>query len=375
MSMFGSLGGGSSYEMPDDYVAGDLAAPAELQRLRGSGATVLVEVVEGGAGAGVSCTDELVVDGIAPDSAAQQAGVQLGMRLVALETGADGTAWDAWQGRPMTWDGVYDIVSQAPRPWRFTFTPADPADEPEPEPMPAPAPAPPQKAEAPAPAPAPVPPNEAEALAAGEAAAEAAERSRKARLAELSAAEEEEADKAEATRIPTEAEFEALLKQIEDTVLAGPDMKESREGTFERLRKEWKAPPLALLSAALPTGWEGEEVLAYAASAQATDLSEDLEGKSAAEIEATFAQGDRAMQNIMGAARRVLFFPSREDMTHYPKLLAINPQTSKLQVPFLAMFYLSHARRWKTLVPFIVADGMLTLAGLVSESCLSFHFL
>ena len=71
MSMFGSLGGGSSYEMPDDYVAGDLAAPAELQRLRGSGATVLVEVVEGGAGAGVSCTDELVVDGIAPDSAAQ----------------------------------------------------------------------------------------------------------------------------------------------------------------------------------------------------------------------------------------------------------------------------------------------------------------
>ena len=48
------------------------------------------------------------------------------------------------------------------------------------------------------------------------AAAEAAERSRKARLAELSAAEEEEADKAEATRIPTEAEFEALLKQIEE---------------------------------------------------------------------------------------------------------------------------------------------------------------
>ena len=32
-------------------VAGALAAPAELQRLRGSGATVLVEVVEGGAGA------------------------------------------------------------------------------------------------------------------------------------------------------------------------------------------------------------------------------------------------------------------------------------------------------------------------------------
>jgi len=89
MSMFGSLGGGSSYEMPDDYVAGDLAAPAELQRLRGSGATVLVEVVEGGAGAGVSCTDELVVDGIAPDSAAQQAGVAaVARRTVDVMLGA-----------------------------------------------------------------------------------------------------------------------------------------------------------------------------------------------------------------------------------------------------------------------------------------------
>ena len=40
-------------------------------------------------------------------------------------------------------------------------------------------------------------------------------------------------------------------------------------------------------------------------------------------------------------------------MSQYPKLLAINPETAKLQVPFLAMFYLSHARNWKTLQPFV----------------------
>ena len=50
---------------------------------------------EGGAGAGVSCTDDLTVDGIAPDSAAQTAGVQLGMRLVQLQHGGEGDGWDA----------------------------------------------------------------------------------------------------------------------------------------------------------------------------------------------------------------------------------------------------------------------------------------
>ena len=50
---------------------------------------------EGGAGAGVSCTDDLTVDGIAPDSAAQTAGVQLGMRLVQLQHGGEGEGWDA----------------------------------------------------------------------------------------------------------------------------------------------------------------------------------------------------------------------------------------------------------------------------------------
>ncbi len=301
------------------------------------------------------------VDGLAPESAAQAAGVRLGMRLVALDTGGD-ASWDAWQGVPMSWDGVAGIVAEAPRPWRFTFAPADPPGEPEPAPEPAAEPPAAQEV-APAPAmatsPVPVP---AEAAAA----AEAAERARRQRLAQLDVLEAEE-DAADANRNPTDAEFEALLQQIEDTVLAGPDMKASREGTFERLRTEWKTPPLALLSAALPTGWEGEKVLAYAASIEATAGEGEAERKSPAELEASFAAGDSAMQNLMGAARRVLFFPSREDMTHYPKLLAINPETRKLQVPFLAMFYLAHARRWKTLLPFIVSDGMLTLAGLVLQ--------
>jgi len=43
----------------------------------------------------VSCTDDLTVDGIAPDSAAQTAGVQLGMRLVQLQHGGEGEGWDA----------------------------------------------------------------------------------------------------------------------------------------------------------------------------------------------------------------------------------------------------------------------------------------
>ena len=50
-------------------------------------------------------------------------------------------------------------------------------------------------------------------------------------------------------------------------MLPGEDLKESREGTFERLRKEWNTPPLGLLSAALPDGWAGEAVDAAAAKA------------------------------------------------------------------------------------------------------------
>ena len=92
---------------------------------------------------------------------------------------------------------------------------------------------------------------------------------------------------------------------------------------MQRLRKEWKAPPLALLSAALPTGWEGEQVLAYAEAIETQGGG--LEEQSPEAMEASFEATDRAMENLMGAARRVLFFPSREDMTHYPKLLAISP--------------------------------------------------
>ena len=50
-------------------------------------------------------------------------------------------------------------------------------------------------------------------------------------------------------------------------MLPGEDLKGSREGTFERLRKEWNTPPLGLLSAALPDGWAGEAVDAAAAKA------------------------------------------------------------------------------------------------------------
>ena len=50
-------------------------------------------------------------------------------------------------------------------------------------------------------------------------------------------------------------------------------------------------------------------------------------------------------------------------MGHYPALLAVQPETRQLQVPFIAMFYLSHARRWATMEAFVSAGGMLTLAG------------
>ena len=307
MSMFENLGGSSSYDMPDDYVAGDLDAPPALRSLRASGAAVVVECVEGGAGAGVSCTAELVVDGIAPESASQQAGVQLGMRLVALETGGgEDASWGAWQGKPMTWDGVYDIVSSAPRPWRFTFAPPELDAEPEPTPA---AEAPVKKAnEEPAAAARPMTPREPTA-AELEQAAVLALKAREARLAALTATEREE-EKAETSRIPTEAEFEALLLHIEETVLKGDEMKESRDGTFARLRKEWEMPPLALLSAALPAGWEGEEVCAYAA--KAGEETKAMQGRSAAELEAGLEEGERNMQAIVGAARRVLFFPSGE---------------------------------------------------------------
>ena len=53
----------------------------------------------------------------------------------------------------------------------------------------------------------------------------------------------------------------------QEEVLPGEELKESREGTFERLRKEWNTPPLGLLSAALPDGWAGEAVDAAAAKA------------------------------------------------------------------------------------------------------------
>ena len=50
----------------------------------------------------MSCTDDLTVDGIAPDSAAQTAGVQLGMRLVQLQHGDEGDGWDACAPLPST---------------------------------------------------------------------------------------------------------------------------------------------------------------------------------------------------------------------------------------------------------------------------------
>ena len=41
-----------------------------------------------------------------------------------------------------------------------------------------------------------------------------------------------------------------------------------------------------------------------------------------------------------------LVWCTQADMGHYPALLAVQPETRQLQVPFIAMFYLSHARRW-----------------------------
>ena len=46
------------------------------------------------------------------------------------------------------------------------------------------------------------------------------------------------------------------------------------------------------------------------------------------------------------AATDALVWCTQADMGHYPALLAVQPETRQLQVPFIAMFYLSHARRW-----------------------------
>merc|ERR1711988_1084815 len=110
--------------------------PAELAALLDDGDGVLVEVGGADGGAGFTCTDDLIVDGIAPDGASDRAGVTLGMRLVAFEAGSN--SWNVWQQADgtMTWDEMYRIVANAARPWRFTFAPpeadeeaADPVDE------------------------------------------------------------------------------------------------------------------------------------------------------------------------------------------------------------------------------------------------------
>ena len=46
------------------------------------------------------------------------------MQLVAFEAGSH--AWNAWQeDSDLTWDGMYRLVANASRPWRFTFAPSD----------------------------------------------------------------------------------------------------------------------------------------------------------------------------------------------------------------------------------------------------------
>ena len=97
--------------------------PEELLALReGDGVTVEVGGADGGAG--FTCTDDLVVDGIAPDGLSAEAGVRVGMQLVAFEAGSH--AWNAWQeDSDLTWDGMYRLVANASRPWRFTFAPSD----------------------------------------------------------------------------------------------------------------------------------------------------------------------------------------------------------------------------------------------------------
>ena len=108
--------------------------PPELGALLDDGGGVLVEVGGAEGGAGFTCTDDLVVDGIAPGGASDRAGVTRGMTLVAFEAGS--YSWNVWQqaGGTMTWDEMYRIVANAARPWRFTFAPpaaaaADPVAE------------------------------------------------------------------------------------------------------------------------------------------------------------------------------------------------------------------------------------------------------
>jgi hypothetical protein len=110
-----------------------------------------------------------------------------------------------------------------------------------------------------------------------------------------------------------------------------------------------------------------------------------------------------AFDALLDAARRLLFFPTAADMSLYPALIggshvgmmkapctmllilsaathgasltlpcgtAVRTEDGKSlaknpHIPFLAMFYLHHVRRWASAEPFIVADGLLTLAGLV----------
>eukprot|EP01050_Picozoa_sp_SAG11_P031333 SAG11_NODE_9693_length_889_cov_1.488608_1_plen_96_part_10 len=92
-------------------------------------------------------------------------------------------------------------------------------------------------------------------------------------------------------------------------------MRETREATFGRLRKEWAAPPLELLDAALPAGWAGGG-------------KPDLE-----------------------AARSLLFAPTHEQMAHYPALIAAGDER-RLQVPALTLLYLKHVREWGRLRAF-----------------------
>jgi hypothetical protein len=117
-------------EVPEEAPEED-ALPAELATLLDDGGGVLVEVGGADGGAGFTCSDDLVVDGIAPDGASDRAGVTVGMTLVAFEAGSH--SWNVWQqaGGTMTWDEMYGIVANAARPWRFTFAPAeaDPAAE------------------------------------------------------------------------------------------------------------------------------------------------------------------------------------------------------------------------------------------------------
>eukprot|EP01052_Picozoa_sp_SAG31_P040593 SAG31_NODE_5915_length_2257_cov_1.947173_2_plen_225_part_01 len=115
-------------------------------------------------------------------------------------------------------------------------------------------------------------------------------------------------------------------------------MRETRDATFGRLRKEWGAPPVALLDQALPRGWE------------------DAAGEA--------AEDDDSAGKKIRAARLLIFDPTAAMMAHYPALIS-ESATLKLQVPCLTLFYVRHVRHWRTLRPFVEAGGLSAVAALV----------